>query len=87
MKIKSGFVLREVGGDSVVVPIGERAKTFHGIINLNETGAFIWQFFSNEHTQEECVDALCAKYFVSREQAQCDVEKFISAMLAGGFLE
>lgn len=87
MKIKSGFVLREVGGDSVVVPVGERSKTFHGMINLNETGAFIWQFFSAEHTQEECVDALCGKYLVSREQAERDVEKFVAAMRTGGFIE
>ena len=87
MKIKSGFVLREVGGDSVVVPVGERTKTFHGMINLNETGAFIWQFFSAEHTQEECVDALCEKYLVSREQAERDVEKFVAAMRTGGFIE
>lgn len=87
MKIKSGFVLREVGGDYVVVPVGERTKTFHGMINLNETGAFIWRFFSNEHTKEECVDALRAKYLVSREQAECDVEKFITAIQISGFIE
>ena len=87
MKIKSGFVLREVGGDSVVVPVGERVKTFRGMINLNATGAFIWQFFASEHTQEECVDALCEKYCVSREQAERDVDKFVTAMRTGGFLE
>ena len=87
MKIKSGFVLREVGGDSVVVPVGERTKTFHGMINLNETGAFIWRFFANEHTAAECVDALCEKYLVSREQAERDVERFVAAMQTGGFIE
>lgn len=87
MKIKSGFVLREVGGDSVVVPVGERTKTFHGMINLNETGAFIWRFFSEEHTKEECVDALCERYLVAREQAEADVLKFITAMQNNGFLQ
>ena len=42
MKIKNGFVLRVVGGESVVVPVGEMSKKFHGMINLNETGAFLW---------------------------------------------
>ena len=87
MKIKDGFVLREVGGDSVVVPVGERTKTFHGMINLNETGAFIWKFFEVEHTKEECADALCVKYLVSHEQAEKDVEKFVTAMQAAGFIE
>ena len=37
MKIKKGFVLRVVGGENVVVPVGEMSKKFHGMINLNET--------------------------------------------------
>ena len=59
MKIKKGFVLRVVGGENVVVPVGEMSKKFHGMITLNETGAFLWTFFSENHTEEEGVDALC----------------------------
>jgi hypothetical protein len=87
MKIKSGFVLRVVGGENVVVPVGEMAKTFHGMINLNETGAFLWKFFSATHTAEEAVDALCGEYDVERERAAADVEKFISIILNNGFAE
>ena len=50
MKIKNGFVIRSVGGENVVVPVGEMSKQFHGMINLNETGAFLWRFFSEEHS-------------------------------------
>ena len=46
MKIKKGFVVRKVGNEHVVVPVGELSKTFHGMINLNETGAFLWNFFT-----------------------------------------
>ena len=38
MKIKEGYVLREVAGQAVVIAVGEASKTFHGMINLNETG-------------------------------------------------
>ena len=37
MKIKNGFVLRDVGGQAVVIAVGEASKTFHGMINLNAT--------------------------------------------------
>ena len=87
MKIKKGFVLRVVGGESVVVPVGELSKQFHGMINLNETGAFLWKFFSAEHTVEEGVDALCGEYEVEREVAQADVEKFADILLKNGFAE
>ena len=87
MKIKKGFVLRVVGGESVVVPVGEMSKTFHGMINLNETGAFLWRFFSEEHTIEEAIDALCAEYEADREQVAADVERFVDVLTRNGFCE
>jgi hypothetical protein len=87
MKIKKGFVLRVVGGESVVVPVGEMSKKFHGMINLNETGAFLWRFFSEEHTIEEGIDALCAEYDVAREIAGADVEKFADVLTKNGFVD
>ena len=87
MKIKKGFVLRVVGGENVVVPVGEMSKTFHGMINLNETGAFMWKFFSEEHTLEEGVSALCAEYEVEEERARNDVQKFMDAISNNGFAE
>ena len=87
MKIKKGFVLRVVGGENVVVPVGEMSKTFHGMINLNETGAFMWKFFSEEHTLEEGVAALRAEYEVEEERATADVQKFMKTVLENGFAE
>ena len=86
MKIKSGLILRSVGGENVVVPIGEMSKKFHGMITLNETGAFLWKFFAENHTQEEAVAALLAEYDVSEEIAQKDVAKFVEA-ISQGFAE
>lgn len=87
MKIKKGFILREVGGESVVVPVGELSKTFHGMINLNVTGAFLWKFFTAEHSIEEGVDALCEEFDVERERAQADVERFADVLTRNGFTE
>ena len=87
MKLKKGFVLRVVGGESVVVPVGELSKTFHGMINLNETGAFLWKFYTEDHTVEEGVAALCAEYDVAPEQAEADVRKFVETLQENGFTE
>ena len=87
MKIKKGFVLREVGGETVVVPVGEMSKQFHGMINLNETGAFLWRFYTEEHTLAEGVNALCGEYDVEKETAALDVEKFAEILTNNGFAE
>jgi hypothetical protein len=87
MKIKTGFVVRKVGGESVVVPVGEMSKKFHGMINLNETGAFLWEFYTSEHTVEDGVNALLAEYEVEKEIAQADVEQFVKTIEESGFAE
>ena len=87
MKIKKGFVLRKVGGECVVVPVGEMSKTFHGMINLNETGKFLWDFFTNEHTVEEAVDALCGEYEVDRSLAEKDARNFVDTLINNGFAD
>jgi hypothetical protein len=87
MKIKKGFVLRVVGGESVVVPVGEMSKSFHGMINLNETGAFLWRFFTEEHTAEEAIDALCKEYDADKELVAADVARFIEILGRNGFSE
>ena len=87
MKIKNGFVLRKVGGESVVVPVGAMSKEFHGMINLNETGALLWKFYTEEHTVEDGVAALLAEYDVEEEIARRDVENFCKVIIENGFAE
>ncbi len=87
MKIKQGFVIRSVGGENVVVPVGEMSKRFHGMIQLNETGAFLWDFYTEEHSLEEGVAALLMEYEVDRAVAQRDVQQFIQTLQANDFVE
>lgn len=86
MKLKNGFVVREVGGRSVAVAVGEMAKSFRGMISLNGSGKFIWQALASETSEEQIVDALLAEYDVSREIAEIDVKKFIGQLRAEGLL-
>ena len=87
MKIKKGFVLRKVGGENIVVPVGEMSKSFHGMIKLNETGGFLWNFFLKEQSEEEAVAALLGEYEVSREEAGRDVERFAEILRSNAFAE
>ena len=50
MKIKDGFILREVAGSFVVVAVGKRAGEFNGVINLNQTSAFMWRMLEKGAT-------------------------------------
>lgn len=87
MKIKNGFVVRMVGGKHIAVPVGKMSKEFHGMVNLNDTGAFLWNFFTAEHTVEEGVSALLGEFEVSEEIARADVEKFVTILIEKGLAE
>lgn len=81
MKIKSGFVIREIAGQYMAVPVGERVNDLHGMIALNETGAFIWKLLENEKTEEDLARALTEEYEVSYEEALEAVREFLELIL------
>lgn len=80
MKLKDGFVLRQVGGHWIVVPVGAQVIHFNCMITLNDTGAFLWQQLQNEHTAEELTEAMLQEYDVPREVAQADVAQFVEKL-------
>ena len=81
MKIKNDFMLREVAGNFVVVPVGKASENFRGVINLNEIGAFIWRKIEAGLEESEIATALTEEYNVSLEQAKEDVSKFINKLV------
>ena len=86
MKLKDGFVLRKIANQYMAVPVGARAKELHGMIGLNETGAFIWERLSNGRSQEEIVKALCEEYEVLQADASASVERFWEKLKSEGML-
>ena len=88
MKIKSGFILRDVGGKTFVVAVGDRSREFKGMITLNETGKIIWQTLQNESNIEDVVNALmdvCVD--ADREVVEADVKVFVEKLAKDGILE
>lgn len=86
MKVKDGFVLREVAGQAVVIATGEASKKFHGMVKLNGTGKVIWQGLADGLSEEQVAERLVAEYDVTAEQAAADVHAFTKKMADEGFL-
>ena len=43
MKIKKGFVLKDICGESIIVAEGKENIDFTKIISMNESSAFLWE--------------------------------------------
>ena len=84
--MKDGFVLRKIADQYMAVPVGSRAKELHGLIGLNETGAFIWERLSKDQTPEEIVKDLCEEYEVEKASAIASVQRFFEKLQAEGIL-
>ncbi len=86
MKVKENFLLRQVAGSWLVMPIGQEMLDFNGILTLNETGAFLWQKLQEGATIEELATALTLEYKVSLEEARADIKEFCDLLISKGCL-
>ena len=86
-KIKEGFVLRQIKDNYVVVVLGKASKEFNGMMDLNETGAFIWKLINGNNTIDDIVEKMLKEYDVSEEIVRADVEEFINKLIKGGMIE
>ncbi len=89
MQIKKDFTIQKVGNSYVAVAVGESSRNFHGMIRLNETGAFLWNLMAEKNcSEDDLVDAILAEYEVDRETVAADVRRIVSNLAENGiFIE
>lgn len=86
MKLKDGFILRQVAGETVVLPSGDDLN-LNMMITLNDTGKFLWERLEKGAEQEDLVAALCGEYDVEEATAKRSVENFCRKLSDHGFFE
>lgn len=87
MKIKKGYLVREIAGCHVVVPIGERVIDFKGIMTLNDSGCFIWKCLSEEISYNRLLASVLDEYEVDEATAKADLNEFLNSACESGVLE
>ena len=87
MKLKENYVLRQVLGSWVVLPLGAATGDFNGMLSLNDSGALLWKRLEQGADREDLADVLTAEYDVSRQQALADVDEFYDILVRAGCAE
>lgn len=85
MKIKEGFLMREIAGQTVVLPTGSELN-LQMMITLNETATFLWEKLQEETDEAALVKALLSEYDVDEETATKCVTDFVKKLSDNGFL-
>ena len=80
MRVSKEFILREIAGENILVPVGAAAVNFNGLISMNGVGRFIFDLLTEERTARELADRVCGEYDVPPETALRDVEEFLQQL-------
>lgn len=87
MKIKNGFVLRNVVDEFIVMPTGNNIAKFDGAVVLNEVSAFVFKQLQNAVSREDLLEAMLAEYDVARETAEKDLDALLESFVQMGLLD
>jgi hypothetical protein len=87
MKIKKDFVLRQVLGALMVMPLGEQSQKLGGMMTLTESGAILWKALEQGCDMDALTKALTDEYDVTEARARADAEKFVEKLTQLGCIE
>ena len=86
LKLDKEYVLRQIGDDYVIVPVGKAAMGFNGMITVNETGAFLWEQLVEGTNKEELLRTMLETYEVTQEEAERDIDEFLDVLYTNNIL-
>ena len=80
------FVLQQVSGEYLLVPIGSQVMDTNGLVTLNDTGAFLWRLPLEELSVGELAAALAREFDVDISTASADVQTFLDEITGMGLM-
>ena len=86
LKLDKEYVLRQIGDDYIIVPVGQAALSFNGMITVNETGAFLWEQLVKGTSKEGLLQTLMETYEVTQEEAERDIDEFLDVLYKNNIL-
>lgn len=72
------FLMREIGGESVLVPVGDAGRFENSVLSLNRTCSFLWKVFEAPHTIQEAVDAAKECFSAPDGEMERDIIAFVT---------
>jgi Coenzyme PQQ synthesis protein D (PqqD) len=87
MKRKDDFLLENVGGQDLLIPLGSKVLDINGMVVLNPTGRFIWELLAEDRSLEELVAAVVEQFDVEADRAGADVRAFVNDLSREGWID
>lgn len=87
MKRIKEYIKRNIAGEIVLVPVGQTAEDFNGMITLTESGDFIWEHLEEARDFNHLVELILEEYDIDKETAAQDASAFLMQLLQAGMIQ
>ena len=87
MKVKDGFVLRNVVDEYIVMPTGENIAKFDGAVVLNEVSAFVFEQMKRPVSREDLLEAVLNEFEADKATAEADLDALLKQLTEMGLIE
>lgn len=87
MKIKDGYILKEVAGSNIVIATGAQKMNFNGVMTFNSVGADVFNMLNGENTVDDIATKIAEDYGVPFERVKTDVQNLITKMKEHNLIE
>ena len=87
LKLSENFICRQVCGETLVMPVGEKTKEFNGIFTLTETGAFLLNAVAEGADEETAAEKMAAEFEIDIDTARQDTREFLDMLCSYGILQ
>lgn len=87
MKTNKEYMLREIAGETVLVPTGSASQKLNGMIRLTESAAYIWKQVDTAADLEEIVARVQDEYEVDEDTARRDIYGFLRELYVRGIVQ
>ena len=87
MKKLENFIVRNIAGEYIMMPVGKTALKFNGLIQANEVSAFIWQHIEEVNDLNELTNMICQEFDVDYARAYHDLNHIIEQLIQAKWIE
>lgn len=87
MRAARDYIMREIAGETILIPSGSAAQKFNGLITVNELGGFIWSILAEDVSLDTIVERITSDYEVDADTARTDAMEFLDELRRVGALE
>ena len=84
---RRSFVTRDIGGETLVVPVTGHVMDLESIYVLNPVASRIWELLGTPTTANHIAGVVAGEFAVSEADAAADVAEFLDSLRSRGLIE